>query len=190
MRIAPAKRPLAFALLIIAAAASGWWLYRVDVEPTEFREPVIEEFDYYMSAFELAEMDAQGGLKHTLVAENLYHYPEREQSTLASPRLVFFEDDRRVWEISSDQGLIHDSDRSVFLSGGVHIQYASVQENRDFEVFTDELRVWPDIRLAETADSVRIVKETGVTWSTGMRAELDLRRIHLLSDVRGTYDPW
>lgn len=179
----------AFALLLLAVAASGWWLYRDDVVPMEGRDSVVDEYDYSLSAFELLEMDEQGDLRHTLLAENMYHYPDREQSTLARPRLMFFENGRRAWEISSEQGLILESDRSVFLSGEVHIQYAGIVPNRDFEIFTDELHVWPDERLAETADPVRIVQEAGITWSTGMKAELEARRIHLLSEVRSSYDP-
>ncbi len=189
MRLLPERRLITLVLLLSAAAASGWWLYRDEsVSPGE-REPVVEEYDYSLSRFELVEMDAQGGLKHTLHAENLYHYPDREESTLARPRLMFFEDERRVWEITADSGLILEADRSVFLSGEVHIQYAGVVENRDFEIFTDELHIWPDDSLAETADPVRIVQQSGVTLSNGLRAELDLRRIHLLSGVRGSYDP-
>ncbi len=189
MRLLPERRLVTLILLLAAAAASGWWLYRDETVLTEDREPVIEGYDYSLSLFELIEMDAQGSLKHTLHAENLYHYPDREESTLARPRLIFYEDQRRVWEITAERGLIIEGDRSVFLSGEVHIQYASVAENRDFEVFTDELRIWPDESVAETADPVRIVQQTGVTWSTGMRAELAVRRIHLLSEVRGNYEP-
>ncbi len=190
MRIFTDKRPLTYILLIAAVVASGWWLHRVDLGTIEYQAPVIEEFDYYLSVFTLDEMDAQGALKHTLLAENLYHYPDTEQSTLARPRLLFFEDNRRIWEISAQKGLILDTDRSVSLSGEVHIQYAGVIDNQDFEVFTDELQIWLDDKHAATADPVRIVQGAGTTWSTGMKVEFDLRRIHLLSDVRGDYVPW
>lgn len=190
MRIFTDKRPLTYLMLIVAAAASGWWLNRLHMEPVEDRKPLMEEFDYYLSVFTLDEMDKQGALKQTLLAENLYHYPDREQSTLTRPRLLFFEGDRTIWEISAQTGLIHDTDRSVSLNGEVHIQYTGESHTQDFEIFTDDLQVWQDGKVAETADPVRIVQEAGTTWSTGMRIELDLRRIHLLTDVRGDYVPW
>jgi lipopolysaccharide export system protein LptC len=189
MRIMPERRLVTLFMLLIAAAASGWWLYRGDDAVIADSEPVHEEFDYSLTEFELVEMDAQGELKHALIAENLYHYPDTEQSTLARPRLLFYEDSRMAWEISAVQGLIRESDRSVLLSGEVHIRYASVSEIQDFEVFTDQILVWPDDRIAETGDPVRIEQDRGVTYSTGMRAEFDMRRIHLLSDVRSDYVP-
>lgn len=185
----PDRRRVTLILLLVAAAVSGWWLYRGGDAAIEDEERIVDEFDYSLTDFELVEMDAQGELKHTLIAENLYHYPDRELSTVARPRLLFFEGSRKAWEISAVQGLIHEIDRSVLLSGEVHIRYASVRKNQDFEVFTDQLHVWPDDSLAETGDPVTIVQDNGVTLSTGMKAELGVRRIHLLSDVRSDYVP-
>lgn len=175
--------------LLLAAAVSGWWMYGVDEPAGDAQAEAADDYDYFLSFFELVEMDDAGLLKHTLNAENLYHYPERELSTLKRPRLVFYDDSRKAWEITAEQGMIHEIDRSVQLSGEVHIQYASLREGHDFEIHTDELYVWPDQRRAETGEPVRIEQQQGVTWSTGMRAELDRRVLNLLSDVRGRYEP-
>lgn len=182
-------RSFTLVALLLAAVLSGWWFYGNDSPDDKVSDPISDDFDYFLSEFELLEMDDSGALKHTLVAENLYHYPDRKQSTLARPRMMFYEDSRMAWEISAEQGVIQDEDRRIFLSGDVRINYMSRRQGQDFEVFTEQLYVWPEEQRAETDDPVRIEQLSRTTWSTGMKAEFEVRRLDLLSDVRGRYEP-
>jgi lipopolysaccharide export system protein LptC len=175
--------------LLLAALLSGWWFYGADSPESQIPDTAVDDFDYFLSDFELAEMDQRGELKHTLIAENLYHYPDREQSTLAQPRMMFYEESRMAWKISAEQGIIQDEDRQVFLSGDVRINYMSQRPEQDFEIFTERLNVWQEEQRAETGDPVRIEQLSGTTSSTGMKAEFDVRRLDLLSEVRGHYEP-
>lgn len=188
MRFSADRRVLLIGVLVLAAAAS-WWLARNQEAP---RLPLVGSGglpDYSLGDFLLTEMDEAGRPGHTLTAENLYHYAEREESLLTRPRMLFYEDDRAAWDISAERGLVSDTERSVFLSGDVQVRYAGATPERSFEIHTGELNVWPEDRRAETEDAVRIVQQSGITHSVGMSAELDLRRLHLSSQVRGRYEP-
>jgi lipopolysaccharide export system protein LptC len=177
-------------LLVALAAALAWWWSRDEaaVRGTAMQVDGGEQADYAMRDFLLRAMNENGRLGHTLAAENLYHYADREQSTLTRPHLMFYEEDRAVWDISAEHGLVSDSERSVLLSGDVQVHYAGTAPERSFRIHTNELHVWPEDRRAETEAAVRIVQQAGVTRSVGMRAELDLRRLHLPAQVRGQYE--
>lgn len=190
MRFRLDARLLLLILLAVLAAAAAWWWSRD--EEAAGRPPLdaaAEQPDYAMAGFLLTAMDADGRPGHTLTADTLYHYAEREASVLTRPQLVFYEEDRAIWDVSAEHGLASDTERSVFLSGDVQVRYTGATPARSFDLYTGELHVWPDDRRARTEDAVRIVQESGVTHSVGMSAELDLRRLYLASQVRGRYEP-
>jgi lipopolysaccharide export system protein LptC len=56
-------------------------------------------------------------------------------------------------------------------------------------MYTTELDVWPDSKLAETRAAVRIEERAGVTRGVGLSADLERRRTVLHADVRGEYVP-
>lgn len=190
MRI-PDRRSVLF-LGLVAVAAASWWLTHdrdgggaVPMVPGGGPQP-----DYALAGFTLTEMDDSGRPGHTLVAETLYHYPERAESVLDRPRMRFFEDGRATWHVTADQGIVSDVDRSVFLNGDVRVRHdADADPESGFEILTGELNVWPDERRAITADAVTILHHGGVTRSIGMTAELDARQVHLLAEVRTRYAP-
>lgn len=176
-------------VLIAFAAAAVWWWPR-DHDAVE-RPPVAasQQADYAMRDFHLIAMNADGRPGHTLAAQNLYHYADREQSTLTQPRMAFYEEDRPAWEISAEHGVVWDAEREVVLNGEVEVRYAGEAPANSFQIHTDELHVWPDDRRARTDEPVRIVQRSGVVHSVGMSADLDSRQLHLQSRVRGYYEP-
>lgn len=189
MRIGIDRRGLLILALVAAAAASWWWSAGEDAPRIQVMGTGGDQPDYVLADFLLTEMGEDGRPGHTLTAENLYHYADRKESVLAHPQLLLYEEDRATWDISARHGLVSDAQRSVFLSGDVEVRYAGTTAERSFQIYTGELHVWPEERRAETAEAVRIDQQSSVTHSVGMRAELDVRRIHLLSQVRGNYEP-
>lgn len=179
-------------LALVAVAAASWWLTRGgDGDRVTAMLPGGGPLpDYALVDFTLTEMDETGRPGHTLVAENLYHYPDRAESVLDRPRIRFFEEGREAWDVSAEQGVVSDADRSVFLSGDVRVRHhAGATPERGFQILTGELNVWPDERRAATGDAVTILHHGGITRSIGMTAELDARQVHLLSEVRSRYAP-
>lgn len=175
-------------LFVALAAALAWWSHDEPAAPRSAADVTDEQPDYAMQDFLLRAMNENGRLGHTLAAENLYHYADREQSTLTRPHLLFYEEDRAVWDISAEHGLVSDSERSVLLSGDVQVHYTGTTPGRSFRIHTHELHVWPQERRAETDEAVSIVQQAGVTHSVGMRAELDPGRLYLPAQVRGQYE--
>jgi lipopolysaccharide export system protein LptC len=183
------RRAIVFIILVVVAALSWWW-------PQERGRPVRgavpagrEEADYSFTGFVASQMNPHGDLEDTLSAERVVHYPDREAAVLTGPRLDFYENARRTWGIIARSGVVNEKDRSVWLSGEVRVAYAGEASEQGFDLYTEELRVWPGERRAETDKPVRIVQQSGVIDSVGLRADLGSRRLFLLSQVRATYGP-
>ncbi len=181
-------RALLILFVALAAALTWWWSRDEQAVQGAAVGSAGEQPDYAMRDFLLRAMNENGRLGHTLAAENLYHYADREQSTLTRPHMMFYEEDRAVWDISAEHGLVSDGDHLVSLSGDVQVRYTGTTPGRSFRIHTHELHVWPEERRAETEAAVSIVQQAGVTHSIGMRAELDPRRLYLPAQVRGQYE--
>lgn len=188
-RTRPDKRRLALYILIGAAVLSWWWSRSVETPDEQRVEVLRHEPDYYLTDFVLTEMNDQGRLAHSLVAENLYHYPGRESATLARPRFVLYKNDNKTWDISAAEGLVSERERFVRLNGSVVVRHLGGGGGPGIAMYTSELYIWPDEEKAETESRVRIEHDSGVTHAVGMRADLALRQVHLLSQVRGDYEP-
>ncbi|MCC6301691.1 MAG: LPS export ABC transporter periplasmic protein LptC [Gammaproteobacteria bacterium] len=189
MRLSVDKRLLTVALLAAAAAASWWWSQQQEAPGRAPETARGDRPDYYLTGFELTEMNAAGAVERRLDADDLYHYPDRATSTLTRPRLVVYEDGRAAWNIAALRGTASERERLINLQGDVRVNYSGVDPKEDMRMYTNELDVWPDSKLAETRAAVRIEDRAGVTRAVGMTADLARRRTLLHAEVRSEYAP-
>jgi lipopolysaccharide export system protein LptC len=183
------RRVVVLSILLVVAALSWWWSLEGEMPRMGARAPSTERSDYSFSGLVVSEMSPQGELVDTLSADRLVHYPDRESSLLDNPRLVFYNGPVRAWDVVARSGTVLEADRSVVFDGDVTVAYAGEAPGQGFELYTDQLHVWPDARRAETDKAVRIVQPAAVIESVGLQAQLDSRTFTLLSQVRGTYEP-
>lgn len=189
MHLSIDKRLLTVALLVAAAAASWWWS-RLQETPGRGRVEVQENKpDYYLTGFELTAMNEAGKVDHRLSADDLYHYPDSATSTLTRPRLIVYEEGRQAWDIAALHGVVSERARLINLQDEVSVHYSGVTPTEDVQMYTDELDVWPDSKLAETRAAVRIEERAGVTRAIGMTADLARRQAVLHAQVQGEYAP-
>ncbi|MGE0370407.1 MAG: LPS export ABC transporter periplasmic protein LptC [Gammaproteobacteria bacterium] len=189
MRLSVDRRLLTVALLAAAAAGSWWWSRLQDAQERAPAELRAERPDYYLTGFELTEMNAAGAVERRLSADDLYHYPDSATSTLTRPRLTVYEDGNAAWEIAALRGTASERERLINLQGDVRVRYSGTTPAEDVRMYTDELDVWPDSKLAETRAVVRLEERAGVTRAIGMTADLERRRAVLHAEVRSEYAP-
>lgn len=183
------RRIVILVVLVAAAALSWWWSQNGEMPHMGVVPTGGNESDYSFKGLTVSDMGPGGDLVHTLAADELDHYPAQESSLLTEPRMAFYEAGNKTWDIAAHSGVAMESDRSVLLNGDVRVDYAGSVPGQGFVLYTEQLRVWPDDRRAETDQAVRIVQASGVIDSVGLKAELDTSRLFLLSQVRGTYEP-
>ena len=178
------------ALLLIVVAALSWWLQR-SAEPGSQQafEQMQHGPDYYMDEFELTSLNLDGKPAYKLYADNMKHYSHDDSATLERPHLVVFRDEGEFWDIRAEFGQVLDGGESVLLKGEVIILRVTPTNAEALQVYTSDLTVRPHAKYVETAEAVKIKDDSGVTTAVGMRADLNHRRVELLSKVRGVYEP-
>lgn len=172
----------------------SWWLLR-DLTPTiqMDRAASNNEPDYFLENFNVKVMDENGKPQRELFADNMYHYSLDDRATLKNPRIIFYSDSIASWDIRADGGVVTAGGKSILFSGKVLMKRingaASLPAKDAMEIITSDLLVKPDEKYAETERPVKIRDYRGITDAVGMHADLKARRLVLLSQVKGVYDP-
>lgn len=178
-----------FLLLVLAAAATAWWLSRLGDGAERSQRLKAHEPDYYMENFTQTTMNAAGGPLHRLSAEMMLHYPDDDSTELVRPVLEVYNEAATPWRVRAEKGWVSANSDVVLLTGEVHIWRDSENGERELDVLTRDLRVLPRERYAETDKPTRIHAPGVLYTAVGMRAVFQEDRLELLSRVRGRHEP-
>ena len=185
--MAPILRWVLSAALLVAAGASGWFLYgpSLDDDPTERASPDAPEA--YMENFATVEMDGAGRPRRRIEASYMAYHADRTVQ-LTDPRYVLFSDEGEPWHVRSERGRVSPDGSVLWLLGKVDVWRNDTSGTRDLDIRTEHLMVRTASEYAETDQPVTIRTPTSVSSGVGMRAWLDETRFELLSRVRTHVD--
>ena len=181
--MAPILRWVLSAALLVAAGASGWFLYglEVDDDPPELASPDAPEA--YMENFATVEMDGAGRPRRRIEASYMAYHADRTVR-LTDPRYVLFREEGEPWHVQSERGRVSPDGSVLWLLGKVDVWRNDASGTRDLDIRTEHLMVQTTSEYAETAEPVTIRTPGSVSSGIGMRAWLDETRFELLSRVR------
>ena len=195
MRGSSDKRLLVLLGILLATVVSGWLFRSTSEPPAIFLPPELpHEPDYYLKNFVATTMDVGGKPRRRLAAVSMVHFPDDDSATLDRPRLQLFTEHGRTWEITSTSGRVNAGGESIDLQGEVRISAVGGEAGGEpgsdrVEMLTSEMVVWPERQYAETESAVKIKFVGGVVDAVGMHADFKQRRLELMAEVRGHYEP-
>lgn len=153
--------------------------------------PAVQTYDYFMVGLDYTRYDTDSTPSYRLVADRLTHYPEPEYNEIDTPRFEIFQDEDLPWTITARRGRSEQDaeagEQRVDLNEDVVIHGVDSQ-GRELDIYTDNLRVYPDSRKVMTDNEVLIEGEGSRITGTGMSADLNTRQITVLANVRGIYE--
>lgn len=174
-------------LLLIAAALSGWslWRNRVADEPDR---PDSGRSEYVLRDFDLVALDKQGRESFTLRAPVLQETPGARTMDLTTP--LFLLPDRenlgKHWEVRSKTGWVSENRQEIRLRGDV-LAEGPRDAPRPVTMKTQQLNVFPD-KSEATSEAMVSITQPGLTMNgRGLHADLDAKRFTLQSQVRSQY---
>lgn len=151
--------------------------------------------DYIIRAFHALDLDVDGRIRYELTADTLLHFPDPELARLEQPSMVFHRVADRTtaktepWQLTADTGVIVDKGNRVDLEGNVVIARLVEEASARMTMETSRLTVYGAEEKAETKEPVRLYSALASVTSVGMTVDLSRGQLHLLSRVRGHYDP-
>lgn len=151
--------------------------------------------DYIIHAFHAVDLDVNGRTRYELTADTLLHFPNPELARLDQPNMVFHRVADRTtaaiepWQLSASTGVIVDNGNRVDLEGNVMVARLVEDTSARMTMETSRLTVYGAEERAETDAPVRLYSALAEVTSVGMTVDLSKGQLHLLSRVRGRYDP-
>ncbi|WP_240761747.1 LPS export ABC transporter periplasmic protein LptC [Nitrosococcus wardiae] len=146
--------------------------------------------NYFMEEFTLTLMDQKGLPLYRLAGTHMVHYPDNDTVEVTAPHAVFYRQDTPHWEVVAEQGLTNSQGDEIYLLGEVVIrQFGADAKTNKMKIFTQDMRVEPWAKYAETNQPITLLNSFGKTHAIGAQVYLKEERIELLSQVRGDYEP-
>lgn len=151
--------------------------------------------DYIITAFHAVDLDPTGRLRYELAAELLTHYPNPERAELLTPDMVFHRNAQDAgatpdpWQLTAETGRISDDGNRVDLNGTVRVARLIEDQAGAMMLETETLTVYGREEKAVTDVAVSLTSAQASLTGVGMEIDMAKGRMHLLSQVRGHYDP-
>jgi len=155
--------PLAMLVLL---AALTFWLNRV-IQGDNPRGPQRHDPDYWVERFEVRRFNPEGKLQHTLVADNLFHYPDDDTTIVAAPRITYHQ--LPPTDVSARMAYVGRDGKEIDLVDSVSvIRQPSKAGSSPTVLETRTLKVFPDEERGSGREPVRITQGRSVLHGTGL----------------------
>jgi lipopolysaccharide export system protein LptC len=185
MRVLPL---LPILLLALIAAATGWllWQLRDQAPPTELLGP--PRSDYSLDDFELVALDADGREAFFATGPRLARHPQLGTIDIEQPRFAFPDRDGAVWTSRAERAWLNREGSELRLHDAVEL-LGPPDDDAPMRLTTERLDVFPRDNRVATEAAVTITEPGSILRARGLRAELDTRRVELLSEVKIRHEP-
>ena len=185
-KVASGRRVLLVVLLVAAALA---WVISRGPDDLMYQPAVIEshEPDYSLADFTVTLMDRQGLPAYQVRAESMQHYSDDMIAYWSHPQVSLLRQGQTVWNITANEARSPDQEDYIKLDGDVRLTQVGVHVDLR-EVTAGEMILYTKDQVIRSDGVVSLIHSAGETKGTGMRADLQSRRIQLLSNVTGEYN--
>lgn len=166
-------------LLALAAAGSGWLVYRLsqgDPAPSLMGPP---RSDYSLLDFSLVALDEQGREAFSAEGPRLARHPHLGTLDISQPRLRFPDAAGGVWTTRADTAFVSAEADRVRLSGAVLLEGPADQDGTPPRLATEQLDLFPDENRIASDTAVTLTGTGSILRGRGLAADLDTRRFEL-----------
>jgi lipopolysaccharide export system protein LptC len=141
--------------------------------------------DYIITQLELRRFDLQGKLQHTVIAEQLRHYPDDDSTVVLTPRITYHRDPPTF--INAREAQISSKGEHVTLIDDVRVARSGVGNKPDTVLTTTRLDAWPDDEIAKSNVPVTITQGQTNVHGSGLSADNKASLYILEGPVQGVF---
>ena len=168
-------------VLLTMATATSWFIWGVNTRHPQHK-PAVAAPTAFAINLTVTQMN-KNGLIHSIISTPKLQRQTNGNIILTTPHIITYSTSRQKWLIDAKNGLIYDHNQQVRLWGHVKAQLAKTTTTMTTSVINYNLKN----SMVETTQPVRFTRLGSVLHAIGMRANLKLNTIKLLSQTRGVY---
>lgn len=141
--------------------------------------------DYIIERFEVRRFDPQGNLQHTVVADQMRHYPDDDSTVVLAPRLTYHREPPTF--VVAREARISSKGEHVELIDDVRVTRTGQDGKPDTVLTTARLDAWPEEEVARTNQPVTITQGRTQVDGSGLNADNKTSIYVLEGPVRGVF---
>lgn len=141
--------------------------------------------DYIIKQFEVRRFDPQGNRQHTVVAEQMRHYPDDDSTVVAAPRITYHRSPPTF--VIAREALISSKGEHVRLIDDVRVTRSGTSNKPDTVLTTARLDAWPDDEIARTNMPVTITQGRTNVHGSGLSVDNKTSIYVLEGPVQGVF---
>ena len=141
--------------------------------------------DYIIQNFEVRRFDPQGLLQHTVVAEQMRHYPDDDSTIVTAPRITYHREPPTF--VSAREALVGSKGEHVTLIDEVSVRRSGIGNKPDTVLTTTRLDVWPDDEVAKSDVPVTITQGKTHVQGSGLSVDNKTSIYMLEGPVQGVF---
>ncbi|HBK57387.1 MAG TPA: LPS export ABC transporter periplasmic protein LptC [Xanthomonadales bacterium] len=177
---------IALAVLAFTSTVAVWQL-RQRERPPEFVGP--PRADYTLDQFSLVALDDNGRAAFGATGPLLTRDPYSHELDLIEPHLRIDRQDGGYWTARAERGWVDAQGEQLRLSDKVVVDGHEGDGRRHARLETELLRLFPEQRQARSEEFVTISQANSILRGRGLEADLEQRRMRVLSEVNIRHVP-
>ena len=191
------ERKLVLTIAALAAIAFATqalvWIYAARNAAPEFIGP--PRSDYTLGNFTVDALDADGHHAFSIAGPRLVRRAEDGSIYVATPDYEIIDNSHNTWRGKSDSAWVNKDGSIMKFEGSVQMRRQPTATVTPVELITTDLTVTsdkaasPPKKTLETAALATITDPSHIVHGVGMKADMGMRVVELLSDVHWTANP-
>jgi len=191
------ERKLVFTIALLAALALVTqvlvWVYAARNPSLAFVGP--PRSDYTLTNFTVDALDVDGQHAFSIAGPRLTRRAEDGSIFVATPKYEIIDNSHNLWKGHADSAWVNKDGSIMKFEGRVQMRRQSTATVTPVELVTSDLTVTtektasPPKKTLETAALATITDPNHVVHGVGMKADMGMKVVELLSDVHWTANP-
>ncbi len=170
----------------IALAVYGYMQWQKSNEPkiTPTQNPNTPE--YIASKLTSSQFDSDGNLSHTIFAEQMIHFADKNETHFKTPKYTIYPDDNKPsWNISANEGVLIDDDELILTQ---RVRLRSSDKNSFIsEIHGQELKLDLNKKIITSKQTI-LLKGTDFTmYGSGLKVDINTTEMTISEHVQTIY---
>lgn len=184
------KNILISSLLLLALSLSGWSAFLLSKSQKIIPHTANDDQpDAFMEDVTAIVMNKMGTPTMRIESPKVIHYQQNDSTELLTPHVIIYRDSPEPWHITANHAKTKDGANEITFWENVIIHHLADSDNPVTTMSTSTLTIFPNQKIAKTADAVIVNQPSTTVHGVGLLANWEDGTVKLLSDAREEYVP-
>ncbi|WP_133130082.1 LPS export ABC transporter periplasmic protein LptC [Legionella yabuuchiae] len=175
--------------VLIGLAFSSWYFASSGPVKTLDEQTLSSTIDTMVHNLTLSQYNEEGKLINFLKTPLMHHIPKNNKHWLKTPYIIVTQENQKPWEIKALEATSLYGGDKITLTKHVIFHQAQSDKAPESTLKTEEIVYFPKKKIAITKKHVTFEQPGNIVQSEGMKAYLAEKRVKLLGNARGKYEP-